>query len=84
MRVRQCSAVFPPWLSGTGYLLSRQVSLLPCAVLYSAGQAAAELYNASLATPLLHLEDVFITGILAQQVLNTAQSTIHERLKTCV
>jgi len=42
---------FPNYLSGTAYLMSRDV--------------AEKLYKVSLTVPLLHLEDVFITGICA-------------------
>uniref|UniRef100_A0A0K2U674 Hexosyltransferase n=1 Tax=Lepeophtheirus salmonis TaxID=72036 RepID=A0A0K2U674_LEPSM len=42
---------YPTYLSGTGYVLS--------------SSAVEKLYNASLTTPIFHLEDVYITGILA-------------------
>lgn len=42
--------VYPDYLSGTGYLMSMDT--------------AAKLYNASMKTPLLHLEDVYLTGKL--------------------
>ncbi|XP_014261338.1 beta-1,3-galactosyltransferase 1-like [Cimex lectularius] len=44
-------AFYPNYLSGTGYVMSRQV--------------AVKLFNAALTTPLIHLEDVYITGICA-------------------
>lgn len=40
--------IYPNYLSGTGYVMSMDV--------------VAKLYNASLTTPLLHLEDVYLTG----------------------
>lgn len=39
---------FPMYLSGSGYILSIDV--------------AKKLYNASMDVPLLHLEDVYLTG----------------------
>lgn len=39
---------YPHYLSGTGYLMSRDT--------------VVHLYNAALEIPYLHLEDVFITG----------------------
>ncbi|XP_017125126.1 beta-1,3-galactosyltransferase 1 [Drosophila elegans] len=44
---------FPMYLSGTGYLLSMDVVL--------------RLYEESLTTSLVHLEDVFVTGICAER-----------------
>lgn len=46
-------SVFPNYLSGTGYVMSMDV--------------AARLYNASLVTPIFHLEDVYLTGICAEE-----------------
>ena len=43
---------FPNYLSGTGYLMQREV--------------ARKLYAASLETPLFHLEDIYLTGILSR------------------
>lgn len=43
--------IYPNYLSGTGYVMSMDV--------------AARLYNASLSTPIFHLEDVYLTGICA-------------------
>lgn len=39
---------YPNYLSGTGYVMSIDT--------------VAKLYNASLETPVFHLEDVFLTG----------------------
>ncbi|XP_067000408.2 beta-1,3-galactosyltransferase 5 isoform X2 [Anabrus simplex] len=47
--------VFPDFVSGTAYLMSRV--------------AAKKLYDAALDTPLMPLEDVFLTGIVASQGL---------------
>lgn len=44
---------FPRFLSGAGYFMSRDV--------------AAKLYGASLTTPILHLEDVYVTGLCAEK-----------------
>lgn len=44
--------IYPNYLSGTGYVMSMDV--------------AHRLYNASLATPIFHLEDVYLTGICAE------------------
>lgn len=43
---------YPNYLSGTGYVMSLDV--------------AEKLYAAALSTPLLHLEDVYITGVCAR------------------
>ncbi|CAL7950725.1 unnamed protein product [Xylocopa violacea] len=45
--------VYPNYLSGTGYVMSLDV--------------AFKLYRAALKTPLLHLEDVYITGLCAKR-----------------
>ncbi|XP_023321147.1 beta-1,3-galactosyltransferase 1 isoform X2 [Eurytemora carolleeae] len=45
---------FPNYLSGTGYLMQREV--------------ARKLYAASLETPLFHLEDIYLTGILSRSI----------------
>ena len=42
--------VFPPYLFGAGYLMSRS--------------AVRKLLAASIAVPLLHIEDVYVTGLL--------------------
>lgn len=44
--------IYPNYLSGTGYVMSLDV--------------AFKLYDAALTTPLLHLEDVYITGLCAK------------------
>ncbi|KAL0108517.1 hypothetical protein PUN28_015213 [Cardiocondyla obscurior] len=44
---------YPNYLSGTGYVMSMNV--------------AAKLYQAALVTPLLHLEDVYVTGLCAKR-----------------
>lgn len=44
--------VYPNYLSGTGYIMSIDV--------------ASKLYQTALTTPLLHLEDVYITGLCAK------------------
>lgn len=44
--------IYPNYLSGTGYVMSLDV--------------ASKLYQAALVTPLLHLEDVYITGLCAK------------------
>lgn len=45
-------SIYPNYLSGTGYVMSMAV--------------ARRLYNASLVTPIFHLEDVYLTGICAE------------------
>ncbi|XP_046398620.1 beta-1,3-galactosyltransferase 1-like isoform X2 [Ischnura elegans] len=44
--------VYPDYLSGTGYIMSRSV--------------ARRLLSSALSTPLFHLEDVFVTGMCAR------------------
>ena len=46
--------VYPNYLSGTAYLMSRSTAL--------------SLYEASVKVPIFHLEDIYVTGILAEQV----------------
>ena len=46
--------VFPTYVGGPAYLMSRQ--------------AAVILYETALETPFFHLEDVFVTGIVAEEV----------------
>ncbi|XP_017879469.1 beta-1,3-galactosyltransferase 1-like isoform X2 [Ceratina calcarata] len=46
--------IYPNYLSGTGYVMSLDVAI--------------KLYHAALTTPLLHLEDVYVTGICAKHV----------------
>ena len=43
--------VYPNYLSGTGYVMSRDI--------------VPRLYKAALKTPLFHLEDVYLTGLCA-------------------
>jgi len=45
---------YPNYLSGTAYLMSRSIT--------------STLYEAALDTPVFHMEDIFITGVLAQSV----------------
>ena len=45
---------YPNYLLGTAYLMSRSIT--------------SKLYEAALETPVFHMEDVFITGILAQSI----------------
>ena len=42
--------VFPPYLFGAGYLMSRS--------------AVRKLLAASITVPMLHIEDVYVTGLL--------------------
>ena len=44
---------YPNYLSGTGYVMSMGV--------------ASKIYQAALITPLLHLEDVYVTGLCAKR-----------------
>ncbi|XP_050089216.1 acetylgalactosaminyl-O-glycosyl-glycoprotein beta-1,3-N-acetylglucosaminyltransferase-like [Anopheles aquasalis] len=46
--------VYPKYLSGTAYLMNFEVAKL--------------LYRGSLSTPIFHLEDVYLTGIVADRV----------------
>uniref|UniRef100_A0A1S4GG91 Uncharacterized protein n=1 Tax=Anopheles gambiae TaxID=7165 RepID=A0A1S4GG91_ANOGA len=46
--------VYPNYLSGTAYLMNLETARL--------------LYRASLSTPIFHLEDVYLTGIVADRV----------------
>lgn len=46
--------LYPDYLSGSSYLMSFE--------------SARRLYKASLTTPLLHLEDVYLTGIVANKI----------------
>uniref|UniRef100_A0A182K0K2 Hexosyltransferase n=1 Tax=Anopheles christyi TaxID=43041 RepID=A0A182K0K2_9DIPT len=46
--------VYPNYLSGTAYLMNLETAKL--------------LYRASLSTPIFHLEDVYLTGIVADRV----------------
>ncbi|KAK2721707.1 beta-1,3-galactosyltransferase 1-like isoform X2 [Artemia franciscana] len=47
-------SVYPPYVSGTTYVMS--------------GDIIHSLYETALSTPLVHLEDVFLTGIVAQKL----------------
>ena len=46
--------VYPNYLSGTSYLMSRSTAL--------------SLYEAAPKVPIFHLEDIYVSGILAEQV----------------
>ena len=48
---------YPNYLSGTGYVMGRE--------------AAVRLYAAALTTPLFHLEDIYVTGILSRFAVST-------------
>ena len=65
---------YPNYLSGTGYVMSSDV--------------ASRLYKAALTTPLLHLEDVYITGVCAKRaglkpVNHYGFSYVPRKLETC-
>lgn len=65
---------FPNYLSGTGYVMSLDV--------------ASRLFKTALSTPLLHLEDVYITGVCAKRagvrpVNHYGFSYIPRKLETC-
>ncbi len=53
--------VYPNYLSGTAYLMSRS--------------AALTLFEAAAQVPIFHLEDIYVTGILAEQVLTITMHT---------
>jgi hypothetical protein len=53
--------VYPNYLSGTAYLMSRS--------------AALTLFEAAAQVPIFHLEDIYVTGILAEQVLTISLHT---------
>ncbi|XP_014480263.1 PREDICTED: beta-1,3-galactosyltransferase 1-like isoform X2 [Dinoponera quadriceps] len=66
---------YPNYLSGTGYVMSTSV--------------ASKLYQAALVTPLLHLEDVYITGLCAKRakirpVNHPGFSYIPRKIDPCV
>lgn len=66
---------YPNYLSGTGYLMNRVT--------------AAKLYASALATPVFHLEDIYITGILSRNVgIRPVDyigfSYVRRELKACV
>ena len=46
--------IYPNYLSGTAYLMSRSTALT--------------LFEAAAQIPIFHLEDIYVTGILAEQV----------------
>jgi beta-1,3-galactosyltransferase 1 len=65
---------YPSYLSGTGYVMSSDVAL--------------RLYKAALSTPILHLEDVYITGLCAKRaglkpVNHHGFSYLPRKLETC-
>ncbi|XP_012286095.1 N-acetyllactosaminide beta-1,3-N-acetylglucosaminyltransferase 4 isoform X2 [Orussus abietinus] len=67
--------MYPNYLSGTGYVMSIDV--------------AEKLYQAALATPLLHLEDVYITGVCARRarlkpVNHPGFSYVPRKLEPCI
>ncbi|XP_076242380.1 beta-1,3-galactosyltransferase 1 isoform X2 [Calliopsis andreniformis] len=67
--------IYPNYLSGTGYVMSLGV--------------AFKLYQAALITPLLHLEDVYITGLCAKRakvkpVNHLGFSYIPRKLDPCI
>jgi len=66
---------YPNYLSGTGYLMSRST--------------LASLYRTSLDMPLFHLEDIYISGILARKAGirpqdNIGFSYIRRKLNSCL
>ncbi|XP_078033491.1 beta-1,3-galactosyltransferase 1 isoform X1 [Augochlora pura] len=67
--------MYPNYLSGTGYVMSLDVAL--------------KLYQAALTMPLLHLEDVYITGLCAKRakvrpVNHLGFSYIPRKLDPCI
>ncbi|KAF7994003.1 hypothetical protein HCN44_011272 [Aphidius gifuensis] len=66
---------YPNYLSGTGYVMSLDV--------------ADKLYKSALSTPLLHLEDVYITGLCAKKsnirpINHPGFSYVQRKFDTCV
>jgi len=66
---------YPNYLSGTAYLMDKS--------------AAGKLYNASLDTPMFHLEDIYVTGILSSKVHirpadNIGFSYVRRKLNSCL
>lgn len=66
---------YPNYLSGTGYVMSLDV--------------ASKLYESALSTPLLHLEDVYITGLCARTaklrpVDHPGFSYVQRKLELCI
>ncbi|CAK9812421.1 Beta-1,3-galactosyltransferase 1 [Anthophora plagiata] len=67
--------IYPNYLSGTGYVMSLDVAI--------------KLYHAALKTPLLHLEDVYVTGLCAKHakvrpVNHPGFSYIPRKLDPCI
>ncbi|XP_053977925.1 beta-1,3-galactosyltransferase 1-like isoform X2 [Hylaeus volcanicus] len=67
--------IYPNYLSGTGYVMSLDV--------------AFKLYQTALTTPLLHLEDVYITGLCAKHakirpVNHPGFSYVPRKLDPCI
>jgi len=66
---------YPNYLSGTSYLMAKTT--------------VAKLYNASLDTPMFHLEDIFVTGMLSARVRirpvdNIGFSYVRRKLNSCL
>ena len=66
---------FPNYLSGTAYLMHRST--------------ISKLYKASLDTPIFHLEDIYITGLLSRKVKitpidNTGFSYFKRKMNFCL
>jgi len=66
---------YPNYLSGTGYVMSKSTALT--------------LYEASIETPIFHMEDIYVTGILAQKSGirpqdNVGFSYLKRRATTCL
>ena len=66
---------YPNYLSGTGYLMHRTT--------------ISKLYKASLDTPIFHLEDIYITGVLSRKVQirpvdNIGFSYVRRKLNSCL
>jgi len=66
---------YPNYLSGTGYLMHRDT--------------AVQLYSVALSTPLFHLEDIYMTGILARKarirpIDNIGFSYVRRTLNSCL
>jgi len=55
--------VFPGYLSGTAYLIRSDI--------------ISALLQHSLSTPLIHLEDVYVTGILARKIPTDPADSIY-------
>lgn len=68
-------SVYPNYLSGTGYVMSKDV--------------VKKLYNTALMTPLIYLEDAYLTGICARTAKlhptnNPGFSFVTRRLDPCL